>query len=153
MARARGTFTEGGHASQDGGAARHQDLDRLFDGRPQPDRLDAELGPAAGDASDRLRRRRRIRVGLNDVGGAEAARDLELLGDAVDADDAARAASTAPITADSPTPPSPMTHTDAPTGTAAVFSTAPTPVDTQQPINAATSGELPAVAELPPSQL
>ncbi len=46
----------------------------------------------------------------------------------------------APITADSPTPPSPSTATESCARTPAVFVTAPTPVATQQPINAATSG-------------
>ena len=48
------------------------------------------------------------------------------------------------MTHDSPTPPSPMTATLAPAGTAAVLSTAPTPVDTQQPMSAATPGSTPS---------
>ena len=48
------------------------------------------------------------------------------------------------MTHDSPTPPSPMTATDAPAGTAAVLSTAPTPVVTQQPMSAATAGSVPS---------
>ena len=48
------------------------------------------------------------------------------------------------MTHDSPTPPSPMTATVAPAGTAAVLSTAPTPVDTQQPMSAATPGSTPS---------
>ena len=50
----------------------------------------------------------------------------------------------APITHDSPTPPSPITATLAPAGTAAVLSTAPTPVVTQQPMSAATAGSTPS---------
>ena len=53
-------------------------------------------------------------------------------------------ASTAPMTHDSPTPPSPTTATLAPRGTSAVFWTAPTPVVTQQPIRAATAGSMPS---------
>ena len=53
-------------------------------------------------------------------------------------------ASTAPMTHDSPTPPSPITTTVDPAGTSAVFSTAPTPVDSPQPISAATSGDTPS---------
>ena len=53
-------------------------------------------------------------------------------------------ATTAPMTHDSPTPPRPITATDAPAGTAAVLSTAPTPVVTQQPISAATAGSVPS---------
>ena len=53
-------------------------------------------------------------------------------------------ARTAPITHDSPTPPSPMIATLAPAGTSAVLSTAPTPVETQQPISAATAGSTPS---------
>ncbi len=53
-------------------------------------------------------------------------------------------ATAAPITHDSPTPPSPMTATVAPAGTAAVLSTAPTPVVTQQPMSAATAGSVPS---------
>ena len=53
-------------------------------------------------------------------------------------------ASTAPMTHDSPTPPSPMTATLAPAGTWAVFRTAPTPVVTQQPMSAATAGSTPS---------
>jgi hypothetical protein len=49
-------------------------------------------------------------------------------------------ASAAPITADSPTPPQPTMQVGAPGGTWAVFTTAPIPVATAQPINAATSG-------------
>ena len=37
-----------------------------------------------------------------------------------------------------------MTATEAPAGTAAVLSTAPTPVVTQQPIRAATAGSVPS---------
>ena len=48
-------------------------------------------------------------------------------------------ATMAPMTIDRPTPPTPRTATLAPSGTAAVLSTAPTPVDTQQPMRAATS--------------
>ena len=53
-------------------------------------------------------------------------------------------ATTAPITHDSPTPPRPMTATEAPAGTAAVLSTAPTPVVTQHPMSAATAGSVPS---------
>ena len=48
------------------------------------------------------------------------------------------------MTHDSPTPPSPMTATDDPGRTSAVFTAAPTPVVTQQPIRAATSGGTPS---------
>ena len=48
-------------------------------------------------------------------------------------------ASAAPITTDRPTPPQPITTTDWPRWTAAVFSTAPTPVATAHPISAPTS--------------
>jgi hypothetical protein len=51
---------------------------------------------------------------------------------------------TAPMTADSPTPPSPITATLLPAGTAAVLRTAPTPVVTQHPISAAVDGSVPA---------
>ena len=53
-------------------------------------------------------------------------------------------ASTAPITHDSPTPPRPITATVEPAGTSAVLITAPTPVETPQPISAATSGGTPS---------
>ncbi len=43
------------------------------------------------------------------------------------------------MTAERPTPPQPITTTDAPGSTLAVFQTAPTPVVTAQPISAATS--------------
>ena len=45
----------------------------------------------------------------------------------------------AACSADSPTPPSPMTTTDSPARTRAVFSTAPAPVCTAQPSTAACS--------------
>ena len=48
------------------------------------------------------------------------------------------------MTHDSPTPPSPMTATVEPGSTAAVLSTAPTPVETQQPMSAATAGSTPS---------
>ena len=48
------------------------------------------------------------------------------------------------MTHDSPTPPSPTTTTLAPAGTPAVLSTAPTPVDTPQPMSAATSAGTPS---------
>ena len=48
-------------------------------------------------------------------------------------------ASRAPSTALSPTPPAPKTATLLPGRTCAVFSTAPTPVVTAHPINAATA--------------
>ena len=48
------------------------------------------------------------------------------------------------MTHDRPTPPSPMTATLEPGRTSAVLSTAPTPVDTQQPISAATAGSTPS---------
>ncbi len=48
------------------------------------------------------------------------------------------------MTHDRPTPPSPMTATLAPAGTVAVLVTAPTPVETQQPIRAATAGSTPS---------
>ena len=48
------------------------------------------------------------------------------------------------MTADSPTPPSPMTTTLDPGSTGSVFVTAPTPVATQHPISAATSGGVPS---------
>ena len=47
------------------------------------------------------------------------------------------------MTIERPTPPRPQTATDAPAGTAAVLSTAPTPVATQQPTSAATSSGVP----------
>ena len=47
---------------------------------------------------------------------------------------------TAPITALSPTPPRPITTTDSPACTFAVWRTAPIPVVTAQPMSAATSG-------------
>jgi hypothetical protein len=51
-------------------------------------------------------------------------------------------ATTAPITHDSPTPPSPITATELPGVTAAVLITAPIPVVTQQPISAAAAGSV-----------
>ena len=48
------------------------------------------------------------------------------------------------MTHDRPTPPSPMTATLAPAGTAAVLTTAPTPVETQQPMSAAIAGSTPS---------
>ena len=53
-------------------------------------------------------------------------------------------ARTAPITHDMPTPPRPITATDAPAGTTAVLVTAPTPVATQQPMSAAAAGSTPS---------
>ena len=53
-------------------------------------------------------------------------------------------ASTAPMTHESPTPPRPMTATVEPAWTSAVFTTAPTPVDTPHPMSAATSGGTPS---------
>ena len=53
-------------------------------------------------------------------------------------------ARTAPITHDRPTPPRPITATDAPAGTPAVLVTAPTPVATQQPMSAAAAGSTPS---------
>ena len=53
-------------------------------------------------------------------------------------------ASAAPMTHESPTPPSPMTATVDPAGTSAVLTTAPTPVETPQPMSAATSGGTPS---------
>ena len=53
-------------------------------------------------------------------------------------------ASAAPITADRPTPPSPITATLDPGSTGNVFVTAPTPVATQHPTSAATSGGVPS---------
>jgi hypothetical protein len=47
------------------------------------------------------------------------------------------------MTHDSPTPPRPITATELPGGTAAVFVTAPTPVATQQPMSAAAAGSMP----------
>src|SRR6476659_4335884 len=51
--------------------------------------------------------------------------------------------SLAPMTADRPIPPSPMTKTDSPARTPAVLRTAPTPVNTAQPINAPSSSGTP----------
>ena len=51
----------------------------------------------------------------------------------------AASASTDPITTDRPTPPAPKTATLIPGRTLALFSTAPTPVVTPQPIRAETS--------------
>ena len=48
------------------------------------------------------------------------------------------------MTHESPTPPSPMTATVDPARTSAVLTTAPTPVETPQPISAATSGGTPS---------
>jgi len=48
------------------------------------------------------------------------------------------------MTIDRPTPPSPITATLAPAGTAAVLTTEPTPVATQQPMSAATSAGVPS---------
>ena len=48
------------------------------------------------------------------------------------------------MTQDRPTPPSPITATVAPAGTSAVLRTAPTPVETQQPMSAATAGSTPS---------
>ena len=48
------------------------------------------------------------------------------------------------MTADSPTPPSPITATLEPGSTGSVFVTAPTPVATQHPMSAATSGGVPS---------
>ena len=46
------------------------------------------------------------------------------------------------MTTESPTPPSPKTTTPSPGRTRAVFSTAPTPVETQQPMSAAAEGSM-----------
>ena len=48
------------------------------------------------------------------------------------------------MTHDRPTPPRPMTATLEPGSTAAVLSTAPTPVVTQHPMSAATAGSTPS---------
>ena len=48
------------------------------------------------------------------------------------------------MTHDSPTPPRPMTATVEPGSTAAVLSAAPTPVETQHPMSAATAGSTPS---------
>jgi hypothetical protein len=48
-------------------------------------------------------------------------------------------AATAPRSEQSPTPPNPITATEAPAWTRAVFTTAPTPVSTAQPNRAASS--------------
>ena len=47
------------------------------------------------------------------------------------------------MTTDNPTPPRPITTTLDPAGTRAVLVTAPTPVETQQPISAAISAGVP----------
>ena len=48
------------------------------------------------------------------------------------------------MTHERPTPPRPMTATVAPAGTSAVLTTAPTPVETPQPMRAATSCDTPS---------
>ena len=53
-------------------------------------------------------------AGRDGVGGAELARELELLGDDVDRDDCPAPASTAPSSAERPTPPRPKTATRSP---------------------------------------
>jgi hypothetical protein len=78
--------------------------------------------------------------GLEHVGRAERARELELVGGAVDDDDLTRRRpGRRPCTTDRPTPPRPTTSTDWPSRTRAVFRTAPTPVMTAQPTRAACS--------------
>ena len=48
------------------------------------------------------------------------------------------------MTTERPTPPRPNTTTDDPASTRAVLTTAPTPVETQQPMSAATSAGMPS---------
>ena len=109
------------------------------------DRLEDEVRAAVGQVAQRLDGRRpvvageRARPSRRPPGrpsSLAATRSIATIRDAP--------ASTAPITHDSPTPPSPMTATLAPAGTSAVLSTAPTPVDTQQPMSAATAGSTPS---------
>ena len=108
------------------------------------DGLEGVVGAAIGQVAKRFDGRRAVVTGEEAVGRPEATRGVELGGRAVDRDDAAASASTAPITIERPTPPRPMTATLAPAGTAAVFWTAPTPVDTQHPMSAATAGSTPS---------
>src|SRR5687768_93431 len=86
---------------------------------------------AAGSSSARI-----VSVAPSDVATSSfgATRSIATICDA--------SAITAPITHESPTPPSPITATEVPGVTAAVLSTAPTPVVTQQPINAAAAGSV-----------
>ncbi len=60
------------------------------------------------------------------------------------------AAIVAPWTAQRPIAPQPIMTTDEPTGTSAVRSTAPTPVESQQPISAAASNDTSVWAGIAP---
>ena len=132
------------HPDEDRGATERQALDRELVGRRVPDGLERVVGAAVGEAAERLDGFGLVVAGDDAVRRAELARGLDLGCRAVDGDDPAAFASTAPMTIDSPTPPSPITATLAPAGTSAVLRTAPTPVDTQHPMSAATAGSTPS---------
>ena len=123
----RGRLAEPRQPDEHGGAARRERRDRLLDRRRQPDRLEHEVRPPSPAAS-----RTAVAVAPGDAGSARtpcvapsARASSSFAGLTSTATIRARAASTAPMTHDSPTPPSPITATLAPAGTSAVLSTAP----------------------------
>ena len=116
-------------------------------GRREPDRLEHEVRPAVArrlpDPVDHGRAGRAGSAWTQCVAPSSPA-SSSLAGLTSTTTIRRAPASTAPITHDSPTPPSPITATVDPAGTAAVLSTAPTPVETPQPMSAATSGGTPS---------
>ena len=79
-------LAERDHADDGGGAALAQHVERLLRGRVEADRLERVVDAAAGELDDGEHRIGRGRV--DDVGGAERLRELELRRDTVDRDDA-----------------------------------------------------------------
>jgi hypothetical protein len=110
---------------------------RAADRLGQADAVEGVVGAApVRQAADLLGE---LAARLEHVGGAERAGELELVGERSTTMTWPAPASRAPCTTDRPTPPSPTTSTDWPSRTAAVLSTAPTPVMTAQPTSAACS--------------
>ena len=130
-------LAERDHADDGRGAAGRQHRERLFGGFLAAEHLERMMHPATREIAHLLHH---IAVaGIDDIGGAELCRQLQLGRIGVDRDDAAGTAISAPLIAAMPTPPQPITATFSPGVTLAVFTTAPNPVMTPQPINAASS--------------
>ena len=127
------------------GPAERQALDRELHGRDPADRLEDEVRAAVGQVAQRRDRGRRV-VRRRAGRPSRRPRARRRAWPATRSIATIRAPRRAPRPSRTtgPTPPRPITATLAPAGTAAVLSTAPTPVETQQPMSAATAGSTPS---------
>ncbi len=126
-----GPLTLRRHAHERDRAARTNEVDRQLDGLDETDALEHVI---RSPALMRIGRRADARCAPARIASSSFASEVSM------AITGLAPWATAPMTALRPTPPRPITTTDSPACTRAVFRTAPIPVVTAQPMSAAISG-------------